>query len=46
MMNAQYMAHAAKPAPTPTGRTGAAAQKDTSYSQTGYPVEPDKVSML
>lgn len=44
MMNAQCMEHAAKPAPTPMGRTGAAARKDTSYSLTGYPAEPDKVS--
>lgn len=44
MMNAPCMAHAAKPAQTPTGRTGAAARKDTSCSLTGYPAEPDKVS--
>lgn len=44
MMNAPCMAHAAKPAQTPTGRTGAAAQKDTSCSLTEHPAEPDKVS--
>lgn len=44
MMNVPYTAHAAKPAPTPTGRTDAAAQRDTSCSPTGYPAEPDKVS--
>lgn len=44
MMNAPCMAHAAKPAPTPMARTGAAARKDTSYSLTGSPAEPDKVS--
>lgn len=43
-MNVPYTAHAAKPAPTPTGRTDAAAQRDTSCSPTGYPAEPDKVS--
>lgn len=43
-MNAPCMAHAAKPAQTPTGRTGAAARKDSSCSLTGYPAEPDKVS--
>lgn len=44
MMNAPCMAHAAKPARTPTGHTGAAAQKDTSCSLTGYRAKPDKVS--
>lgn len=44
MMNVLCMAHAAKPARTPTGHTDAAAQKDTSYSLTGYHAKPNKVS--
>lgn len=44
MMNVPCMAHAAKPAQTPTGHTNAAAQRDTSYSLTGYLAEPNKVS--
>lgn len=44
MMNVPCMAHAAKPARTPTGHTDAAAQKDTSYSLTGDPAKPNKVS--
>lgn len=44
MMNVPCMALAAKPARTPTGHTDAAAQKDTSYSPTGYLAKPNKVS--
>lgn len=44
MMNVPCMAHAAKPARTPTGHTDAAAQKDTSCSLTGYLAKPNKVS--
>lgn len=44
MMNAPRMAPAAKPARTPTGRTAAAARRDTSCSPTGCPAGPDKVS--
>lgn len=44
MMNVPCMAHAAKPAQTPTGHTDAAAQKDTSCSLTRYLAKPNKVS--
>lgn len=44
MMNVPCMAHAAKPARTPTGHTDAAAQKDSSCSPTGDLAKPNKVS--
>lgn len=44
MMNVPCMEHAAKPAPTRTGHTDAAAQKATSCSPTGYRAKPNKVS--
>lgn len=44
MMNVPCMAHAAKPAQTPTGHTDAAAQKDTSWSLMGDHAKPNKVS--